>query len=220
MIITIDGPAGVGKNTVCELLAKKLNMVYMNSGAIYRTAGYIAIQSGLDFDDISLAQHIATHRIDIKNVQGTSRVFLDSHDITDQLQTPEISHAASLVSRQEAVRVLVTQIIQSFFNKDIIIDGRDAGTHIAPHADLKIYLDAKSETRAMRRFLQLQQKGFHTTYEEVLKQTKERDHLDSNKGKYSTQVPKDGFTIATDNMSAYDVVESILSRLPHDKQTA
>lgn len=178
--IAIDGPAGAGKSTMARQLARELGFVYVDTGAIYRSVAYFMLLMGISPKDTDGV----TRLIDDVNLQivyedGAQRMILNGQDITDELRTPEISKAASLVSAQKVVRSFLLDMQRDVARThNVIMDGRDIGTVVLPRADVKIYLTASAEVRANRRLLELQQKGEKTSYAKILQEIMQRDKQD------------------------------------------
>ena len=182
--IAIDGPMGVGKSTVAKMLAKILNITYIDTGAMYRAVALYNKQNGINLaNPIELEDSLPNINIDLHQVDGMQRVFLNGQDVTDLIRTQEISDAASrLVAINEAVREkLVCQQRQMAKNGAVVMDGRDIGSHVLPWAQVKIYLDAAPEVRANRRLLELESKSQPVSFAQVLEETKIRDERDKNR---------------------------------------
>lgn len=181
--IAIDGPAGAGKSTLSRRLAQKLGFVYADTGALYRAIGLFAVQNGVRPDDAAGVEALLPRvRLDIRLTDAGQRVLLDGTDVSDKIRTPEISKAASQVSAVPAVRTFLLGLQRALAEKrDIVMDGRDIGTVVLPHAQLKIFLTASSEDRARRRFEELRARGAAVVYEQVLRDVKERDAQDSGR---------------------------------------
>jgi cytidylate kinase len=181
--IAIDGPMGVGKSTTARFVAKKLNMAYIDTGAMYRAVALYQIQNGLDMHSTdSLEKSLQSITISIKNVNGNQRIILNNHDVTDLIRAQEVSEGASVVATNLRVREkLVAQQRQMASSGRVVMDGRDIGSHVLPRAQVKIYLDASLETRAKRRMLDLQSKGQPADPETVRKETIIRDERDKNR---------------------------------------
>ena len=181
--IAIDGPSGAGKSTVAKALAKKLGIVYVDTGALYRTIGYYVRMREVDPKDaVAVEALLPAVQIDLKYENGVQKVYLNGEDLGDRIRTPEMSMYASAVSAIPAVRAFLLETQRSIARKNsVIMDGRDIGTVILPDADVKIFLSASDECRAQRRCDELREKGIETTYEEVLADMKERDNNDRNR---------------------------------------
>ena len=181
--IAIDGPGGAGKRTIAKELAKQLSIMYLDTGAMYRTIGLFAARNRVSGKNvqgvISLLPYIT---LEIRFIDGAQHMFLNGEDVSDKIRTEEASIYASDVSAIPAVRTFLLEQQRAFAkSSNVIMDGRDIGTVVLPDADLKIFLTASSEARARRRFLEQKAKGLDVTYEEVLEALKLRDRQDSSR---------------------------------------
>ena len=181
--IAIDGPSGAGKSTVAKALAAKLGIVYVDTGALYRTIGYYVRSQNADPKDASAVEALLPNiQIELKYENGTQIVCLNGENLGDKIRTPEMSMYASAVSAIPAVRAFLLDTQRDIAKKNsVIMDGRDIGTVILPNADVKIYLTASNECRARRRCDELKGKGIETTYEDVLADMIARDNADSTR---------------------------------------
>ena len=181
--IAIDGPSGAGKSTVAKALAKKLGIVYVDTGALYRTIGYYVRSANANPKDAAaVAALLPRIQIDLCYENGVQKVYLNGEDLGDRIRTPEMSMYASAVSAIPAVRAFLLETQRSIARKNsVIMDGRDIGTVILPNANVKIFLTASDECRATRRRDELVAKGIEVTYEEVLADMVERDRNDSTR---------------------------------------
>ena len=181
--IAIDGPAGAGKSTIAKILAKELELIYVDTGALYRAVGYHTQSLGIASDDIDgVTAALDGLTVELKYVEGVQRVFANGTDVSDLIRTPAISMAASAVSAIPAVRAYLLATQRDIAAKNsVVMDGRDIGTVILPDAKVKIFLTASPEARATRRFAELQEKGDPATYEEVLADMIKRDYDDSHR---------------------------------------
>ncbi len=181
--IAIDGPAGAGKSTVAKGVAKKLGFIYVDTGALYRAIGVYAIRNEVDTKDADgVGALLGDIKVELKFVDGTQRVFLNDEDVSEAIRTPEASMAASNVSAIPKVRAFLLDLQRDIAKKNnCLMDGRDIGTVVLPDAQIKIFMTADVEERAMRRYKELQEKGINDSYEQVLKEMKERDFQDSNR---------------------------------------
>jgi cytidylate kinase len=180
LIIAIDGPVGSGKSTVARRVAELLGYTHLDSGAMYRGVAWKALHEGVPLDSPEQLEALARAvRIDLVPRGGKSHVILDGEDITDLIRTPEVSHAASLVAVVPGVRYpMVAEQRRAGAQRGVVMEGRDIGTVVFSHADLKIYLDASPEVRAERRRRELQEKGEALELEKVLADVRERDRRD------------------------------------------
>lgn len=179
--IAIDGPGGAGKSTVARALAQRLGIVYVDTGALYRTVGYAVRTNGVDPRDAkAVAALLPSIRLDLRyGEDGTQQVLLGDEVMGDKIRTPEMSMYASAVSAIPAVRSFLLETQREIARRTgVIMDGRDIGTVILPQADVKIFLTASDECRAKRRYEELKQKGMETAYEEVLADMRQRDRQD------------------------------------------
>jgi len=181
--VALDGPAGAGKSTIAKTLSKKFGFVYVDTGALYRAIGKHMLDNGIAPSD---AEHVVPKLQDISveltYVDGEQRVLLNGRDVSDEIRTQKVSSAASQVSAIKEVRDFLFSLQQDIAKKNnVMMDGRDIGTVVLPNATVKIYLTATAEDRARRRFLELQEKGDTTPYEEVLRTVIKRDYDDSHR---------------------------------------
>ena len=181
--IAIDGPSGAGKSTVAKALAAKLGIIYVDTGALYRTVGYFVRSKDTDPKDARAVEALLPQiRIDLGYENGTQVVRLNGEDLGDRIRTPEMSMYASAVSAIPEVRAFLLDTQRSIAKKNnVIMDGRDIGTVILPDADVKIFLFASNEDRARRRCDELHMKGIDAKYEDVLAEMNERDKNDSSR---------------------------------------
>lgn len=181
--IAIDGPSGAGKSTVAKALAKRLGIIYVDTGALYRTIGYYVRSQNTDPKDAeAVAKLLSDIQIELRYENGTQVVALNGEDLGDRIRTPEMSMYASAVSAIPAVRSFLLDTQRDLAKRhSVIMDGRDIGTVILPEADVKIFLTATNECRAKRRCDELQAKGIETDYEAVLADMIERDRADSTR---------------------------------------
>lgn len=221
MIIAIDGPAGSGKSTVAKLVAKKLGFAYLDTGAMYRAVAWRALETGVGVDDEAALTAIAEHdTISFGYETGESlpsKVYSAGKDVTRQIRTPETDAAVSPVSAVAAVRAaLVAQQQAIGAGQDTVMEGRDIGTAVFPHAELKIFLTASPEVRAQRRLDQnLKRFGADAVQqdkEEVLVGIIRRDKLDSEREASPLKAADDALILDTSNMSIDEVVDWIADK--------
>ena len=170
--IAIDGPGGAGKSTISKAVAKELGIVYVDTGALYRTVGFYAREHGVKLEDARSSDKVAPLlpeiTVDIKYYDGVQHVLLNGEDLGDKIRQPDISMYASAVSAVPEVRAFLLETQRNIAkNNHVIMDGRDIGTVILPDAQVKIFLCANEESRAKRRYLELLEKGVETTLEAV-----------------------------------------------------
>ena len=181
--IAIDGPSGAGKSTVAKALAKKMGIVYVDTGALYRTVGYYAFTHGIDKNDREgVVATLGDIDIEVRYENGVQCVYLNGENLGDKIRQPEISMYASAVSAMPEVRAFLLETQKSIARKNsVVMDGRDIGTVILPDAEVKIFLTASDECRAERRCKELLEKGIKVNFEEVLADMQQRDANDKNR---------------------------------------
>ena len=206
--IAIDGPSGSGKSTLAKAVARELGIIYVDTGALYRTVGYHVFANGMDPNNYEEVKALLPSiHIELKYDNGAQRVILNGEDLGDKIRLPQMSMYASAVSAQPAVRAFLLEMQKKMARENsVVMDGRDIGTVIIPDADVKIFLTASNETRAKRRTLELQAKGIEVCYEDVLADMIERDKNDKNRD-IAPAVPADD-AIIFDN-SVMTVEESL-----------
>lgn len=211
--IAIDGPAGAGKSTVAKALAKALDAMYLDTGAMYRAFGLAMLRAEVDiYDHDAVAARVDDVNIDVEYVNGGQRIYLEGEDVTDAIRTPEASEAASAISAVAEVRTrMVALQRQIAAGHDVIMDGRDIGTAVLPNATLKVYLTASAEERARRRFLELQEKGTPQPYEQVLEEIKARDWRDTHREASPLRAAEDAVTVDTSDMALEESVQALLT---------
>ena len=184
--VAIDGPGGAGKSTISKEIAKRLGIIYVDTGALYRTVGYYAREHGLSVDDAKVSDKITPMldgiNIEIRYVEGAQHVILNGEDLGDKIRQPDISMYASACSSVGNVRAFLLETQKKLARENsVIMDGRDIGTVILPDADVKIFLTASEQARATRRYKELVAKGSDVKYEDVLSELVERDRADSSR---------------------------------------
>ena len=217
MLITIDGPSGVGKGTVARAVSNKLGFSYLDSGAMYRAlALYADLKNIKEDDDLKLKKLLIDIHIQfVTNDEGEDRVFLNTDDVTEDIRSNEISQLASKFAKIELVRNVLTEMQKRLVkNKNYITEGRDMGTYVFPDADYKFYLDADPVVRAERRSLQLTQTlGMKFNPQKILEEINQRDNLDKTRKICPLHPADDAIIIDTTNLSVIDVVENIINRI-------
>ena len=181
--IAIDGPGGAGKSTIAKALAKKLGYIYVDTGALYRAIGLYMIKKGVDLKNAdAIVEKLDEVKVELKYVNDEQRVLLCGGDVSEDIRKPEVSMAASDVSAVPAVRDFLLGLQRKMANENnVIMDGRDIGTVVLPNAEIKLFLTASAEERAMRRYKELIEKGKDVEYETVYKELCERDYQDSHR---------------------------------------
>jgi cytidylate kinase len=210
--IAIDGPSGAGKSTVAKALAKTLGIVYVDTGALYRTIGYAAVSRGISTKDaVAMEALLPDIQIDVKYENGTQCVYLNGENLGDRIRRPEISMAASDVSAIPAVRAFLLDTQRDIARRNsVVMDGRDIGTVILPDADVKIFMVASAEARALRRTKELEEKGMPASYEDVLREMKERDAQDSGRAIAPAIPAPDAIHLDNSGMSVEESVQAVI----------
>lgn len=217
--IAIDGPGGAGKSSLAKAVAKKLSILHVDTGAIYRTIGYAAFARGLNAKDESqIAPLLKTIRIDMAfDEAGRQKMLLDGKDVSREIRLPDISMYASNVSALPCVRAYLLEMQRGIARKrSVIMDGRDIGTVVLPDADLKIYLTASAEERARRRCLELSERGTPEPYEAVLREINERDEQDMHRAIAPLREAADAIRLDTSALN-FDESEQTLLKLIQEK---
>ena len=212
MKIAIDGPAGAGKSTISKSVAKMLNYIYIDTGAMYRSVGLAAIKAGLDTRSETELQRIINNiSIEIKNDEHGQKFFLNGKDVTKEIRKPEVSIAASNVATIPSVRLKLVDIQRKLAEKSsVVMDGRDIGSYVLPHADVKIFQVASVETRAVRRYKENLEKGINCSIEEIEENLRKRDYIDCHREFVPLKKAEDSFVLDTSNMTIDEAVNAII----------
>ena len=209
--VAIDGPAGAGKSTIAKRVAKELGFVYVDTGAMYRALAVYFLGLGLkpeDTDKIALACKDA--EVTIGYEEGVQQVYLNGENVTGKLRTEEVGNMASVSSAIGEVRAQLLELQREMARtKDVVMDGRDIGTNILPNADVKIYLTASVETRAKRRYLELQEKGIACDLNEIAHDIEERDTRDMNREIAPLKQAEDAVFLDSSDMTIDEVVKAV-----------
>ena len=210
--IAIDGPGGAGKSTVAKAVAAKLGIVYVDTGALYRTIGYYVRQKNIAPDSREgVAACLPEISINIVYQDGAQHVYLNGEDLGDKIRTPEMSMYASAVSAIPEVRAFLLDTQRDIAKKNsVIMDGRDIGTVILPEADVKIFLTASEECRAERRYKELIARGQNVTLEDVLAEMNQRDTQDSTRECAPTAAADDAILLDNTGMTFEETVDAIV----------
>ena len=207
--IAIDGPAAAGKSTVAKIVAKRLGFVYIDTGAMYRAFTWYVLHRGIDpKNEEASCSLIPEVRISLKE---DGSVFVCGHDVTRAIREPLVSSNVSYIASYKGIRLALIDLQRELGEKDnCVMDGRDIGSYVLPHAEVKIFQIASVETRAKRRFLENQEKGIPTTYEEVVADVKNRDYIDSHRDFDPLMQAEDAIPRDTSDMTIEEVVDAIL----------
>lgn len=222
MIIAIDGPAASGKSTVAKAVARRLGVRHLDTGAMYRAVAWLALEEGVPLDDAeSLAELAMEHPISFDyagNAAIATAVFIAGDEVTRAIRTPEVDAAVSPVSAVPAVRqALVAQQRTLADANDTVVEGRDIGTVVFPHADVKVFLTASAEERARRRQLDMAAQGLDIGQAEVQARLERRDHYDSTREASPLAAAEDATLLDTTGLSVDEVVDRIVGLLGADK---
>lgn len=209
--IAIDGPAGSGKSTIAKEIAKMLDILYLDTGAMYRAVTYKLMQNKVPFDNISGVQDVLNSTtIDFCD----KKVLLDGNDVSDDIRMPVINENVSKVASIKIVRERLVKLQQDIGNsKSIIMDGRDIGTKVLPDAPFKFYLTATVEERANRRFKELNDKGIDINFDDIKAEIENRDKVDSEREESPLVQAEDAILIDTTGLTIKEVIDEILSRI-------
>lgn len=209
--IAIDGPAGAGKSTIARRVAARLGFIYVDTGALYRTAALFCTRRGLK-EEQEIAAALPEAEISLRFSDGVQHVILNGEDVSDFIRTPEISMAASDIAAIGAVRAFLFDLQQQIAKtENILMDGRDIGTVVLPDADLKIFLTADAEERARRRHKELMEKPDCPSYKEILADIIRRDEQDRNRAVAPLKQAEDAVLVDTTHLSLDESVEAILN---------
>ena len=215
--IAIDGPAGAGKSTVARAVAKKLGILYLDTGAMYRAMALKAMREGIDPNDKEqVLPLLECTEIYAKNIGGTQHTYLDGEDVSGLIRTPEISRGASDISAIPDVRIKLAQIQRNIAHtSDVVMDGREIGSYVIPECENKFYVTASVDERARRRLLELKEKGRDNgvTVEEMAKDIAERDYNDSHRAFAPLLRLPEAILIDTTDLTIDEAVNAVLKNL-------
>lgn len=210
--VAIDGPAGAGKSTIARQAAQRLQFVYVDTGAIYRTVGYAAFSEGIALTDTtSIAALLPKLAVSLRWENGLQHMQLNGRDVTDLIRQPEISTYASVSAAIPEVRAFLLNTQREIARThSVVMDGRDIGTVVLPNADVKIFLTASAEVRAKRRYLELQAKSVSDTYETVLADMIERDRRDTERPIAPLKQASDAVLVDTSELTPEESVDAVV----------
>lgn len=215
--IAIDGPAGAGKSTVARAVAKKLGILYLDTGAMYRAMALKAMREGIDPNDKGRVLPLLERtEIYAKNIGGTQHTYLDGEDVSGLIRTPEISRGASDISAIPDVRIKLAQIQRNIAHtSDVVMDGREIGSYVIPECENKFYVTASVDERARRRLLELKEKGRDNgmTVEDMAKDIAERDYNDSHRAFAPLLRLPEAILIDTTDLTIDEAVNAVLKNL-------
>lgn len=207
--IAIDGPGGAGKSTIAKMVAEKMNMEYIDTGAMYRAIGWLFLKNGVDTEQVDFVDKILSETtMDFED----NHVILNGQDISGEIRTPEISRAASICSKIPAVRIKLVALQRGIAEgKSVVMDGRDIGTNVLPNAELKIFLTADPMVRAKRRYNQLLEAGKEADLNSIFEDIKERDYQDTHRELNPLRQADDAVLLDTSDMTIEEVMEQIMT---------
>lgn len=210
--IAIDGPAGVGKSTTAVELARILNFIYLDTGAMYRALTYQVLMKGIDpkaKEDV--LKEAKNFDLSYQIVDGKEEIFLAGKKVSEEIRSPEVSKMVSVISSIKEIREIMVEKQRTLASQEnIVMDGRDIGSVVLPNASVKIFLTASAEERAKRRFLEMESKGQVADYEQVLFSIKERDYMDENREFSPLKAADDAIVLDTSHLKFEEVIDSIL----------
>ena len=211
-IVAVDGTAGSGKGTITKIIADKLNLISIDTGAMYRCVALECINKNIDYTEIEKIKKVLENiNIELKKENGNQLVFLNGEDVTEDIRTPEVDNQVAKFAAVKEVREKITPMQRKMGeNNDIIMEGRDIGTVVFPNADVKVFLDCSVEERAMRRYKQDLEKGIQTTYEEVLSSIKERHRLETEREIAPLTKATDAVYVDSTNMTIDEEAEAVI----------
>jgi len=219
--IAIDGPAGAGKSTIAKMIAKDLNIIYVDTGAMYRAVALYCINHGIKcVDKESVEKVLEQINIKIQYIDNAQRILLNNEDVTEKIRTQEISQGASDVATLQAVRIKMVELQRELAKSaSVVMDGRDIGTHVLPNADLKIFLTASVEERASRRYKELIQNGIECNLSKIKEEIEARDKNDSCRECSPLKKAEDAIEVDTTGKTIQEVVDRIISLIPKQFDT-
>ncbi len=219
IIIALDGPSGSGKSTIAKQLSNKLDILYLDTGAMYRATALKALSLGIDtLDEQGVSSFIDDINLEIKYIDGTQHTFLDGEDVSEKIREPHVSMCASNISSLKCVRLKMVDMQRKIAsNMSCVLDGRDIGSFVLPNADFKFYITASADVRAERRYKELTLKGHKVNFEQLLGEIEQRDYNDKNRS-FAPLVKAEGaIEIDTSFMNVEQVLNSILLHIENNK---
>ncbi len=210
--IAIDGPAGAGKSTIAKAVAKELEFIYVDTGAMYRAMALYLIRKGiLPKEKEKMEEACKNAEISIVYENGAQQVILDGENVTEYLRQEEVGNMASVSSANPKIREKLVQLQRVLASKEnVVMDGRDIGTCVLPHADVKIYLTASARTRALRRCKELEEKGIDCVLEEIEADINDRDYRDMHRDISPLKQAEDAVLLDSSNMNITEVKDEII----------
>ncbi|MGP1585104.1 MAG: (d)CMP kinase [Schwartzia sp. (in: firmicutes)] len=211
LVVAIDGPAGAGKSTIAQRVAKQLGYVYIDTGAMYRAVAWKVLESGQPVTDELILRIVRDTHVSLENVNGMTCVKVDGHDVTGEIRTPAVtglvSHVAQLSPVREKMVLLQREMAKS---GAVVMDGRDIASHVLPEADVKVFLTASIEERARRRWQEVKDKGYDVSMEELQKDIAARDKADMERAVSPLVRVPEAVLLDTTGMGIEEVVAAVL----------
>ena len=216
--IALDGPAGAGKSTIAKEIAQRLQFVYIDTGAMYRTLALACLKQGISVTDEERVCDAAERAdLDIQYLDGAQHMLLNGEDVSDQIRTEQVSKAASDTSKYQRVRTRLVALQQQLAQRyDVVMDGRDIGTVVLPSADLKIFLTASVEVRAERRYKEYLEKGIVCDLDTIREDIRDRDYNDMHREHSPLRKAEDAIEVDTSCMTIQEVTDKVIS-LYHER---
>lgn len=211
--IALDGPSGSGKSTIAKKLSKELDILYLDTGAMYRATALKALKLNVDtFDEKGVSDFINDLNLEIKYENGSQQTYLDGENVSDKIREPQVSMAASNISSLKCVRLKMVEMQRKIASAtSCVLDGRDIGSYVLPDADYKFYITASVEVRAQRRFKELAEKGYKVDFEKLKQEIEQRDYNDSHRDFAPLIQAEDAIFIDTSNMDIDGVTNTVMS---------
>lgn len=209
--VALDGPSGAGKSTIAKRIAKKRDIVYVDTGAMYRAIGLYMLRSSIDTKDVqTVTENLCNVNITLGYEDGTQKIYLNGEDVSRAIRQNEVSMAASNVSAIQAVRTFLLETQRSLAKKQsVIMDGRDIGTVVLPDAEVKIFITADTKVRAERRYKELIEKGQNVDFDTIVKEIEERDYQDSHRRAAPLKLAEGGIMLDTSALGFEESVEAV-----------
>ena len=205
--VAIDGPAASGKSTIAKLLAKRLGLVHIDTGAMYRAITYLCLKKGIDPKDHDASIKVINNAVIELSIDG--KVILNGEDVTKAIRSTEVNDNVSYIASYKEIRLFLVSLQRKMaMNLSVVMDGRDIGTYVLPNADVKIYQVASVETRANRRYLESKEKGIDSSLEEITENLKKRDYIDSHRDFAPLQPAADSIILDTSDLTVQQVVNA------------
>lgn len=216
MNIAIDGPAGAGKSTIARRVAKEKGYIYVDTGAMYRAIGLYFMNEGVDVEnDAAVFEALAAIQVEIRYESGEQQVYLNGKNVSKEIRQEAVGNMASRVAARQAVRDKLLDLQRNLAStQDVVMDGRDIGTFVLPHAELKIYLTASVDTRAKRRYQELIEKQMSADLEEIKRDIEARDYQDMHRAIAPLSQAEDAYYLDSSDMTIDEVVTEIIKKIP------